>query len=78
MFDFLKQRKQRNAERQRLSDEQDACIKRGFREMDTAVELVQQMARGELPTVEITEIGDGFYVERHADGSLHTVVLAIK
>lgn len=75
MLEFLNRRKQLQEEKQRHSDEQDARIERGFREIDTAVELVQQMARGELPPNDIVEIGDGFYVEQHPDGSRKVVML---
>ena len=75
MLKFLKRRQQLREEKQRHRDEQDARIERGFREIDTAVKLIQQMARGELPPIDIVEIGDGFYAEHHEDGSLHTVFL---
>lgn len=71
MFGLIKRHKERMAE----IDRKHQQVMRGFRALDTARELLLQSVRGELPPVEIVQIGDGFYVEQYPDGSRKTVVL---
>ena len=78
MFQIFKRRREANAKAKARSEQQDKMIEEGFRKMATATELVRQSARGELPAVDIVEIGDGFYVEQHQDGSRNTVVLDMR
>ena len=74
MFGFFKRRKERAAE----LDPRDQQIEQGFRALKTAQELVRQSVCGELPPVNIVEIGDGFYVELLPDGTRKTVVVGAK
>ena len=71
MFGIFKRHKERMAEIERKHEH----VMQGYRRLDLARELLRQSARGELPLVEIVEIGEGFYVERRPDGSRNTVVL---
>ena len=78
MFGLIARIKQARAERlrrEKLLEEQHARIVQGFREVDTAVELVAQTLSGRGPRGNVLRIGDGFYVERNADGSESTVLL---
>lgn len=78
MFGLIARIKQARAERlrrEKLLEEQHARIVQGFREVDTAVELVVQTLNGRGPRGNVLRIGDGFYVERNADGSESTVLL---
>ena len=78
MFGIIARIKQARAERlrrEKLLEEQHARIVQGFREVDTAVELVAQTLSGRGPRGNVLRIGDGFYVERNADGSESTVLL---
>ena len=78
MFGLIARIKQARAERlrrEKLMEEQDARIARGFRELHTAVELVGQVAGGRGPRGNVVRIGDGFFVERTEDGKERTVLL---
>lgn len=78
MFGLIARIKQARAERlrrEKLLEEQHARIVQGFREVDTSVELVAQTLSGRGPRGNVLRIGDGFYVERNADGSESIVLL---
>ena len=78
MFGLIARIKQARAERlrrEKLLEELHARIVQGFREVDTAVELAAQTLSGRGPRGNVLRIGDGFYVERNADGSESTVLL---
>lgn len=78
MFGLINRIKQARAYRlkqKKLMAEQDARIAKGFAELDTAVELINQAASGRGPRGSVLRIGDGFYVERAEDGSDRTVYL---
>ncbi len=75
LFTRIKNAALRNTQRRVLMAEQDAQIANGFGALRTAVDLVSQAASGRGPRCEVVQIGDGFYVEQHADGSRRTVVL---
>lgn len=78
MFGLIKRIKaarQEDIRRRALMAEQDARIAKGFSELNTAVELVAQVASGRGPRGDVLRIGDGFYVERAEDGSDRTVYL---
>lgn len=78
MFGLIARIKQARAERLRrkkLMAEQSERIAKGFREVQTAAELVRQSVRGMGPRGEVVSIGDGFFVERTEDGRERTVLI---
>ena len=78
MFGLVARIKRARAERlrrEKLMEEQDERIERGFAELRTAVELVVQAANGLGPRGNVVRIGDGFFVERTDDGKERTVFI---
>jgi hypothetical protein len=75
MFGIFKRHKARMAEVDRKHQQTMEQISRGFREIDTALGLIEQRARGELPPDHIVKIGDGYYVVQNPDGSRTTVIV---